>query len=290
MIRRISLDHVGGEHSPTLPSSAFTYRKLRIYEDIPMLHTMTSPALGRRCVVAGLTAVSLSLAACSDAATAPQAASVARDIARPSEVVLSVATFAKVRVIDIAGKTLTSTGWVRFTTTDPADTVEVLDNTAKDYDPAVGVVKAALKPGKSYKACFTFNTFYRGESNNPSFPSCSTVTSKASQIDMGNVVARRSPQFTFLTKNEFNQLIGGASFSVSVPGWSLTMSDGQWPYDQSPGADGNLTYVVNYPNMTTWCEVSPPPKYLLTSAKCGTVTTSWEGKYTFILQHEKLVF
>lgn len=254
-----------------------------------MFRSLLSLAFGRRVAVAGVAAVSLSLAACGDAVTAPQASAVAREIDRPSGVVLKVMTFATVRVMDIAGKTIPETGWMTFKTMNPADSLYVLDNSAADLDPTIGVMKVALTPGKSYQACFVFSTYYRGDVTNPSFPNCRTVSSNASQVDIGNVTARRSPQLTFLTKNEFNVLIGGASFSVSVPGWSWTFSDGQWPYDKSPAVDGNLTYVVNYPNTTSWCEVSPPPKYLLISPACGVVNTAWEGKYTFILKHEQIV-
>ena len=173
--------------------------------------------IGRRVAAVASVAVAMSVAACSDASTAPTAPVGAASVDRPSEVILKVAAFLTVRVADTTGKTLNETGWVQFSTT-PTDTMSVYDNSAKDLDPAVGVIKVGMTKSASYKACFSMTQHYRGDLVSQVYPRCKTVTSSAFNVDMGTVYGQRSPQIILITKNEFNTLVGGASFNVSVPG------------------------------------------------------------------------
>lgn len=257
-----------------------------------MLRSPRFSTLGRHVVAASIALVSGSLVACGDAATAPQAPAVARDIDRPSEVVLQVAAFLTVRAVDTTGKNLSEIAWVNFKTANPQDTMSVRDNTAKDLDPTIGVIKVAMAKAQTYTACFSMSAHYRGDYTSQTYPQCQTVTSNAINVDMGKVYGKLSPVVTFLTKNEFGALIGGATFNLNVASqnWSLTFTDGNPYYDESAGVNGNVTYNLHYPNAIAWCEVSPPPKTHLVSPKCGSFNAQWGKTYVITLAHETLIF
>ena len=68
------------------------------------------------------------------------------------------------------------------------------------------------------------------------------------------------------------------------------MADGQWPYDESVGANGTLTYTISWPNVIKYCEVSPPPKMDLTLAKCGTFDAKWGTTKTVVFDHEAKLY
>ena len=257
-----------------------------------MLRSTLSPDLGRRLLVAGTVVVSIAVAACGDAATAPRTPAVARDIERPSEIVLKLGTLISVRVVDTANKTLTERAWVEFTTSNN-DTVYIRDNSAQDSDPAVGFIKLVMLKAQTYKACMVMSEHFRGDHNFQSpFPRCSSLTSSSTKVDLGKVYARQSPQFVFLIKNQFGP-VGGATVNLSVPSqnWSLNITDGQLPYDESAGSNGNITYTTGYPNTVTWCaQNAPSAKHTLLSPKCGTINTAWGKTYTITLQYEEVLY
>jgi hypothetical protein len=246
-------------------------------------------ARGRQLTAAAVVGTSILLAACGDAATSPNSPS-ARDLGDASAVVLKLGATIKVRVLDTAGVTLEETGWVNFMAGN--DTLSIRDNSAKDLDPAIGVVKAMMLKAQTYKACFTMSQHYRGDLvwNSP-WPRCATQTTSSFEIDLGSVFARESPTVTFITKNQFG-LVGGASFTLTVPAqnWSLTIADGQASYDESKGADGKIVYTLGYPNFFTWCETNLPSKNALLSQKCGSFDAKYGQKYTFTLMHEQLLY
>jgi hypothetical protein len=246
--------------------------------------------VARRLATAGVAAVAMSIAACSDFATAPSAPT-ARDIDGPSDVVLQVAAKVKVRIVDTANVQLKETGWVEFTSSN-ADTVYIRDNSAKDLDPAVGVIQVAMAKAASYKACFTMSQHYRGDYvvGTP-FPKCATVSTSSMQVDVGKVFARQSPQIVFLMKNQFGTLIGGGEVTVAVPAqnWSVTFADNNLSYDET-SQNGIITYSMGYPNSFTWCEASAPAKHKLMTQKCGNFEAKWGSKMTVTFIHEQQIF
>jgi hypothetical protein len=255
-----------------------------------MFRSIPGLARNRRAIATAVVASIVSIsAACSDSSTAPDAP-IARPVDGASAIVLKLGATIKVRVIDTAGVQLKETGWVQFTTAN--DTVYVQDNSAKDHDPATGVVKVMMLKNQTFKACFSLSQHYRGDlAWNSPWPRCATKTSSASEVDLGSVYARESPMVTFVTKNQFG-LVGGASFTLTVPAqnWSLTIADGQGSYDESKGADGKIVYTLGYPNAYTWCETSAPSKNLLLSQKCGSFDAKYGQKYQFVLMHEQLIY
>src|SRR5690349_4416308 len=178
-----------------------------------MIRSNRATPIGRRLAIASAAAVTLAVAACSDAATAPQTTT-ARDVAGPSAVILKVSARVKARIVDTANVTLKENGWVEFTSSN-SDTVRIMDNSAKDLDPAVGVMEVQMAKAASYKACFSMSQHYRGDyTAGTPFPRCSATSSSAAQVDLGKVFARQSPQIVFLIKNQFGTLIGGAAVTV----------------------------------------------------------------------------
>ena len=258
-----------------------------------MLRSSFSGSTGRRWLaVAGLAATAAS-AACNDAATAPETVAVPQDLDGPSAWVGPLAATVTIRVVDTTGTTLKETSWVRFST-GPDDTLSVYDNTAKDQDPAVGVLKVALKKTNNYTACFGRSQHYFPDyhPNLQKWPKCRTVTSNAMTADLGKVYAQRMPMVTLITRNQFGTLVGGAEFefSIETPSWKHKFTDGNPSYDESPGANGIITYSLGWPNKYKICEVSPPPKTVLTSIACHTIEAKWGQTFTFTLSHEAQIF
>lgn len=256
-----------------------------------MLRSAFSPDFRRRLVVAGAVAVSITVAACSDAATAPKSSPAgARAIAGPSEVVLQIGAQLSVRVVDTANKTLKETSWVNFTTSND-DTISVYDNSAKDADPAVGYVRVTMLKAQTYKACFGMSQHYRRDLNYQSpWQPCKSVTTSSGVVDLGKVYARESPQVTFIIKDQFG-LRGGATVNLSVaPNWSLNILDGNPSYDESAGSDGIIKYTIGWPNVVTWCAYNAPSaKHKLLSPKCGTLNAEWGKKFTITLLYEQVI-
>src|SRR5688572_32517688 len=84
----------------------------------------------------------------------------------------------------------------------------------------------------------------------------------------------------------------GAEFDFFVE-WAnlnLRFTDRNPSYDESPGADGIVTYSLGWPNKFQICETSPPPKTILTSTACQTIDAKWGQTYTFTLHHEAQIF
>jgi len=255
-----------------------------------MSRTSRIQMAGRRLAAASAALTAMSIAACSDAPSAPQT-TVAHDVARPSEVVLQVAAKVKVRIVDTANVQLKEIGWVQFTSS-KNDTLYVRDNTAKDLDPAVGLIEVAMAKTQSYKACFSMSQHYRGDhAIGTLFPKCSSLTTGSTQVDLGKVFARQSPQIVFLMKNQFGTLIGGGEVNVAVPAqsWTLTFADNNASYDETP-AKGIITYTLGYPNSYTWCEASAPAKHKLLTQKCGNFEATWGAKMTITFTHEQQIF
>lgn len=201
--------------------------------------------------------------------------------------------YVSVRIVDTTGKTLTEPGWIQFSTS-PNDTVSVRDNTAKDLDPAIGVIKAALTKSGNYKACFSRSAHYYRDygAGLQKWPNCRSLSTNAMNVDLGKVYGQRAPIVTLITKNQFGSLVGGASFDFLIPdsGWNLIFADGNMSYDESAGANGIITYTLGWPHVFQICEFSPPAKSILTSPACQTIDAKWGQSFTFTFYHETQIF
>jgi hypothetical protein len=248
---------------------------------------------GRRLVAAGVIAIAASVAACGDTATAPKAPTIAPPTDGASPLVLSLGVTAKVRIADTTGTTLTEPGWVMFSWGGIADTLTVLDNSAKDQDPTVGFIQVTLPKSNQYKVCFNRSAHYEPDLDGQvNFPYCATSTSASFTVHLGVLYGQRSPIFKLIAKDEFGALAGGATYEITTPnnGWHLTFQDGNMSYDESAGANGITIYTLNFPNWVKICEVKPPPKMVLTSASCFYVVAKWGGMYTYTFTHEHALF
>ena len=257
-----------------------------------MYRASTTTALGRL-MSAGIVAGAVVLTACSDSTTAPQAPSMPTSANAITVGPPTLSAYITVRVADTTGATLKETGWMEFTTTGPVDTVRVLDNSTKDLDPAVGYMKVRVAKAQTYRACWSFSEHYRGDFLSQTFPECtSKVTSSAQTVNVGVVYAKRAPTIVMLAKNEFGALIGGATYTIEIPDQNSihTASEGGY-YDES-SVVGNFTYgTVHYPHpVVKVCEVSPPPKHELTSAKCFSFETKFGLVNTFVFKHQSLIY
>ena len=250
----------------------------------------------RRLIGAGIISGAAALAACSDSTTAPQAPvvpSTANAALQGGGFPPPLSAYVTVRIADTTGATLQEAGWVNIITANPLDTVAVLDNDPKDLDPAVGYIKAKVPKAQSYKACFDFSLKYAGDYWSNTYRACGPeVASTAQTVSVGVAHAKRRPRIVMLAKNEFGALVGGAKYTIDVPQWASiqTVYEGG-PYDRSSVA-GNFTYdYFREPHQgVKVCEVSPPPKHLLTSTKCFTVDVKFGGVVTLTFDHEQLLY
>lgn len=231
------------------------------------------------------------LAACGEAATAPQAPVVARPVDGDSPIIANtnLGAYVSVRVVDTTGTTLIENPWVKFTA-GPNDTVTVLDNSAKDLDPTVGVVKVLIKKTGTYTACFIRSAHLYPDFAGTPWPSCKTVSSSSITIDMGKVYGQHCPQIVVVAKNQFGTLVGGGTYSFTDPatGWSLSFQDNDPKYDENSTA-GRIWYTAGYPKKMQVCEVTSPNGNDLVSDKCKTVDMKWGIGYLVYFNYETQV-
>ena len=257
-----------------------------------MSRSMLPTVPGRRIVAAGLAAVSFSLAACGDAATAPTSAP-AREIAGSDNIVVGggipdVAAFITVKIVDINSVLLTEKATIHLASW--PNYVDAQDNGAGDLDPTVGVIKVKIKKGSYYEICMTGGTLnYTAEANNPTYPRCRYLETSAINVDMGKVFARKNPRVTWSFKDQFANLLPGATLEVTIGNWVGLVTDGDGINDG--GYNGTIAMKLQGEGPVSWCEVTPPPtKYAAISNKCGTVDVKFEKTYSFTIVHEKLIF
>ena len=116
-----------------------------------MRSSLLSQTPGRRVATVGLAAVSITLAACGDATTAPTTALMttqAGDAETANGLVVGgggfpgIAAFLTIRVVDIYGKNLTEAMPIHFVSyPGPIAFANVKDNGTGDLDPTPGVIK-----------------------------------------------------------------------------------------------------------------------------------------------------
>jgi hypothetical protein len=216
-----------------------------------MLPFITSPSTARRVIAAGLAAAAFSATACSDASTAP-ATPTARPVTASNDLSIGdgpppqLSTKISVHIIDVTGKTVTEKAMVRFRWSQPKDSVFVMDNSAKDLDPTVGIVKIAAPTAKGYDACVRgMTTHFAADTAGPSYPTCNSKSWLSFDIPLGNVYMRRKPQIEVFMRSGMNAnwfLPGGAIHVYdAVSLWNMDVFDGQLGDDPMVN-DGKITF------------------------------------------------
>ena len=221
-------------------------------------------SFGRRAVAAGLAAIALSTTACRDDAAGPTVPT-ARETAGPNAISIGsdypqVATFISVKIIDVTGVKVTEKAMVRFRWSQPNDSVFVTDNSAKDLDPTIGVVKIAAPKAAGYGACVRGTTaHFVADSTGPSYPTCNSKFWLSYDIALGNVYMRRKPTLTVKMIDAWSNLLPGATLRVyNQSGFLLDVADGQAPWDQPSVNDGKITVVLPKATDYIWGPVKNP--------------------------------
>ena len=247
-----------------------------------------------------LVAVSLSLAACGDAATAPDTAAAPSgvDVAAPNnawvtEGPLDAAAYLTARIVDVNDKLMTEGGWIRFSRYPyifNKSWVEIQDNTAGDLDPTLGIVKVKLIKGEKYEACHTKATYnYVAVGASGFYPTCRLVETSAVNVDLGKLYARKYPRITWKFVDEFGNLLKGATLDLTLNNntkRSVTDGDG-WMDGSFP--NGEIAIKLGE-QQVAWCVAKPPYKHEPITNKCGSFFAEWEETYAFTIVHEKLIY
>jgi hypothetical protein len=252
-----------------------------------MSRSMLSIPMGRRVVAAGLATMALSSAACSSDATGP-ANPTARDIAGSNNITVvggggipQVATFISVHIIDVTGQPVTEKAMVRFRWSQPKDSVFVQDNSAKDLDPTIGVVKIAAPKAAGYDGCVRQATaHFAADTAGANYPTCNSKFWLSFDINLGNVYMRRKPQLTVRMIDEWSNLLPGAGLHMyNTNGWSLDVADGQAPWDEPPVNDGKITVTLPRPSYYVWGQNKlPTGKWELIDSQWYAQQINWEDK------------
>ena len=238
---------------------------------------------GRRLAAVAVAALALTSAACSDEATAPAPAPVARSIDASNAITVGadvpqVATFISVRIIGVDFKNVTEKATVKFKWVQPYDSVLVTDNSAKDLDPTIGVVKIAAATAKGYLACVTGETaHFAADPAGASYPVCNSKSWLSFNIALGDVFMRRKPQLAVSMKDVWSKLLPGATLRVTGGGWQVDVADGS-AMDEAVGNNGIIMVTVPRAGSYVWAAVkNPTGKYeLIDSSYIGTL--GWETK------------
>jgi hypothetical protein len=245
---------------------------------------------GRALAAASLIVGIASLAACADSTTAPTVPTLPATAGAQQALVVNLGAYIKLRIADTTGATLTEKAFVQFFS--GKDTVQIQDNAKGDLDPAVGFMKVMVAKTNDYQVRVGRSAHYMPDLDGQvNWKYMATSTSTALTVDMGTFNLQRSPIFNYVAWDEFGQLAGGATFSITTtnPNWTLNLLDNDVHYDESP-IKGLLIYTLNFPFMVTICEVKPPPKMVLTSQKCFTFQSKWGQTYTATFTHEHAVY
>lgn len=223
-------------------------------------------------VIAGIAA-----AACSDAGTAPQSATVSpalptagaqADIRVPRPLVT-------VRVKDSFGIYIIEKPFVKFVFGN--DSIVIQDNTAADKDWNPGIITVPLPWAATYKACLYMDTKTFGIDT--SLPLCNSAAGSTSTVDLGTLVMRHFPMVWFFMRDiDDLSLFPDATVKLTAPpgdGFSGFAKDGG-SHDTDGMNDGDIYMRGNRPGLYTWCEVIPPKYHILPVPSCGTVDMKWD--------------
>lgn len=264
-----------------------------------MLRSIISLSTGRRVAAAGVAAMALSSAGCSDSATGPTSAT-AREVPGSNNVTVAggggipqVATFISVHIVDVTGLPVTEKAMVRFRWSQPKDSVSVQDNSAKDLDPTIGVVKIAAPKAAGYDGCVRETTaHFVADTAGASYPTCNSKFWLSYNINLGNVYMRRKPQLTVKMIDEWNHLLpGGGLHMYNTNGWSLDVLDGQFPVDEPSVNDGKITVTLPKPSYYVWGENKlPTGKWELYDSQWYGQQINWEDKVNALLLFRQVAY
>jgi hypothetical protein len=249
----------------------------------------------RRIIGAGIISSAAVLAACSDSPTAPPAAALpgGANALTVGTGPRTLAAYVTARLADTLGVTVKEIAWVDVATSNPSTTKAVLDNSTDDLDPTVGYIKVKVDKSQSYQVCFDKSLSLTGDRWGNTFKACSaSIASSASTVSAGVVYGKRNPQIVMLAKNEFGALVGGAKYSFETPEWvNPTIAYEGGGFDRNATV-GNFTFdYIRYPHQSMKvCEVTPPPKHLLTSTQCFTFPVKFGGITTLTFNHEQVLY
>ena len=248
-----------------------------------MSRSLCSLSNGRRLAAVAVAALALTSAACSDDSTGPVQPA-ARPVAASNDLVVGgggipqVATFISVRIIGTDIKNVTEKAMVKFKWVQPYDSVFVMDNSAKDLDPTIGVVKIAAPTAKGYLACVTGETaHFAADPAGASYPVCNSKSWLSFNIMLGDVFMRRKPQLAVSMKDLWSNLLPGATLEVIGGGKTVDVADGS-VLDEALGNNGIIMVTVPRAGDYVWKAIkNPTGKYeLIDSAYIGTL--GWETK------------
>jgi hypothetical protein len=153
-----------------------------------------------------------------------------------------------------------------------------MDNSAKDLDPTIGVVKIAAPTAKGYLACVTGETaHFAADPAGASYPVCNSKSWLSFNIMLGDVFMRRKPQLAVSMKDVWSNLLPGATLRVTGGGQQVDVADGA-AMDEAVGNNGIIMVTVPRAGSYVWAAVkNPTGKYeLIDSSYIGTL--EWETK------------
>ena len=260
-----------------------------------MTRSIRSLSIGRRVAAVGVAAMALASAACSDATTAPS--SPAREVPAANALTVGiggvpqVATFISVRIIDVAGANVTEKATVKFRWFQPTDSLVVQDNSAKDVDPTIGVVKIAAPKANGYQGCVIGETrHFAADPTGASYPTCNSKWWLSFDFSLGNVYMRRKPQLTVKMIDEWSHLLPGATLRVYAGAYSVDVADGSLA-DEPTLNDGKITVTVPRAGKYVWGEVKlPSGKYELIDSQWYSGDLGWETKTNALLLFREVAF
>lgn len=260
-----------------------------------MSRSMISLSTWRRVVTAGVAAMTLSSAACSDATTSPAVHEIpgSNNITVGGGPPPQVATFISVHIIDVNAKPVTEKATVRFRWSQPKDSVFVEDNSAKDLDPTIGVVKIAAPKAAGYDGCVRGSTaHFVADTAGANYPTCNSKFWLSFDINLGDVYMRRKPQLTVKFLDNWSKLLPGASLSThNQYGWAVTVADGQALMDEPSVNDGKITVTLPRPSFYWWGEAKAPSGHFILNdlAEYGQ-PINWEDKVVATLYHVEVPY
>ena len=222
-------------------------------------------------------------AACGEAPSAPGAPIAPRPSAAVAQPTASF--FAGDTVIYRATVGTSPSALVGGVTMRFADTSFVKDNSARDRNPAVGIIEAALPASASDRAQLAlqlFEPYAAVDGERWGIPSENGV------IDFGhfNVVVKPMLRIRFLSK--YKAPAPGAAITLWYGNGSQSTVDGganEPNFDGLGGAlDGIVTTRISMAATVKVCETAPPPGYVLPKVTCQWIDLTWgqTGELTFL--------
>ena len=242
-----------------------------------MLTLDLRPTLRRRTTVLVGAAAILALAACAEEVTEP---SIRKTPDRANALQLPSQTWVTARFVDENNNP--APHMYIHVTPYRGGTWTVGDSEVwKDVDPRVGFVKRLLPSAPSYTGCLVgTHAFYVYEEG-----TCHYAMPVNGTADLGAFKVYARPQVFFQLQNKNGSLIKGGMIKVVAPDSSVEYTLYENFNDDSP-IDGIISFRPGTLGTWSFCEMEPPPGYLLTKPACGTVTVTAWGQNVFVpLKH-----